>query len=82
MKEVGIDISTARSKGVDDVPLDRVLTVVTLCAEEECPALPGALHRLAWPLPDPAGATGGDDEILAAFRRTRDEIRELVSRLF
>ena len=73
MKEVGIDISTHRSKGVEAIPSERVLTVITLCAEEQCPA---------FPVDDPAAAIGGDDNVLSEFRRVRDEIRELVSRLF
>lgn len=82
MKEVGIDISTHRSKGVEAIPSERVLTVITLCAEEQCPAFPGPVHKLHWPLDDPAAAIGGDDNVLSEFRRVRDEIRELVSRLF
>jgi arsenate reductase len=82
MKEVGIDISAYQSKGMKDVPMDRISTVITLCSDENCPALPAGVHHLAWPLPDPSGVAGADDEILLSFRRVRDQIRELVSRLF
>jgi len=37
---------------------------------------------LHWPLPDPAGAAGSDEEVLEAFRRTRDRIRELLIERF
>ena len=54
--EVGIDIRGQRSTSVDDVDPASVDVVVTLCAEEVCPVLPGSVRRLHWPLPDPAGA--------------------------
>lgn len=81
MQEVGVDISEQRPKAVTDVPLGDVDTVVTLCAEE-CPVAPGkALRRESWALPDPATAVGDDSQILAAFRRTRDEIHRRVLQL-
>lgn len=82
MAEVGLDLSTHRSKGVDAVPLDRIDLVVTLCAEEVCPVLPGNVERLHWPIEDPAKAEGGDAEILEAFRVARDEIRARMERFF
>jgi arsenate reductase len=55
--------------------------VVTVCghADELCPALPRGVSKIHWPLPDPAKATGSEDEIMAEFRDTRDEIRGRVS---
>src|SRR3546814_9614205 len=41
MAEIGIDISGHRSKSVDDIDPAEVDLVVTLCAEEDCPVLPG-----------------------------------------
>ena len=82
MKEVGIDISGHRAKGLDEVPMSSISTVITLSSDDRCPGLPDEVHRLHWPIPDPAGEIGSDDEILTAFRRARDQIRELVSRLF
>lgn len=74
MAEIGIDISGQRSKSVDEIPVDRVDVVVTLCAEEVCPVFPGSVRRLHWPIDDPARAGGSDAERLEAFRRARDEI--------
>jgi arsenate reductase len=74
MAEIGIDISGQRSKSVDEIPVDRVDVVVTLCAEEVCPVFPGSVRRLQWPIDDPARAGGSDAERLEAFRRARDEI--------
>jgi arsenate reductase len=67
LAEERIDISTHRAKGLVSVPLDDVDTIVTLCAEEVCPVVPGQVRRLHWPLPDPKD--------LASFRAVRDELR-------
>jgi arsenate reductase len=75
LAEEGIDISHHRAKGLEDVPLAEADVVVTLCAEEVCPVVPGAVGRLHWPLPDPALD-------LAAFRRVRDELRRLLPQLW
>lgn len=74
LAEQSIDISHQRAKGLDDVPLDRVDTIVTLCAEEVCPVVPGNVRRLHWPLPDPKD--------LAAFRAVRDDLRTLLPGLW
>lgn len=80
MAEIGIDLSSHRSKSIDQVPLARVGTAVTLCAEEVCPVLPGVDHH-HWPLPDPAVVTGSEDERVAAFRGVREEIRARLKEL-
>ena len=54
MAELGIDISGQRSKPVDEIDTDGLDLVVTLCAEEVCPVLPGRVRRLHWPVADPA----------------------------
>ncbi len=82
MRELGIDISGQRSKSIDEIPVDRIHTVITLCAEEVCPVFPGTVRRLHWPIDDPAAARGTDAEIREAFRRARDEIRERLAGLF
>ncbi len=75
MRELGIDISDQLSKGLGQVPLDEIDTVITLCAEEVCPVFPGEVQRLHWPCRDPAAASGSDEARLASFRRVRDVIR-------
>lgn len=82
MKELGIDISGHRSKAIKEIPLASVDVVITLCEDEVCPVFPGEVKRLHWPFPDPAAAQGTSEDVLAAFRRVRDEIRERVSGLF
>jgi arsenate reductase len=82
MAEIGIDMSAHRSKSVDDVPKERIGTVITLCAEEVCPVFPGPVTKLHWPFEDPAAAVGTDDEVRAVFRRVRDQIRVAVDDFF
>jgi arsenate reductase len=84
MKEVGIDVSAYKSKGLDGVPLERIAIAITLCEPEEpMPNLPERIQVLEWPISDPCkdGGTGGEEN-LAAFRASRDKVRELVSALF
>ncbi len=81
LDEVDIDISGHRSKRVDAIEPAAVDLVVTLCAEEVCPAFLGHARRLHWPLPDPAGAAGSDAERLAGFRAVRDEIARRLDTL-
>lgn len=72
MAEAGIDISGHTSKSVNDVNAGSMDLIITLCADEVCPVVPGRVERLHWPLPDPAGAP---EQALAKFRVVRDEIR-------
>jgi protein-tyrosine-phosphatase len=81
LREIGIDIGAARSKGVSEIPAADVDTAVTLCAEEECPLFFGSAERLHWPLPDPGAVRGTEAERLAAFRRVRDELRRRIEAL-
>jgi arsenate reductase (thioredoxin) len=77
MKEIGIDISSHTSKHMNDFLNRKINTVITVCgnADQACPMFPGQVNRHHWGFEDPAHATGTDDEILAEFRRVRDEIR-------
>jgi protein-tyrosine-phosphatase len=83
MHELGIDIRAQRSKGMDEVPLERADVIVTLCAEQVCPVVPGSrARRLHWPLPDPAAEGRDDAARTAAFRATRDELARRIPELF
>jgi len=77
MSEVGVDVSLHESKSVETVDASEVDTVVTLCAEEVCPAFLGDAKRLHWPIPDPASKDPAlsKDEMLARFRVARDQIQ-------
>ena len=83
MQEKGIDISHQRSKAFEENLARRMDTVVTVCgnADERCPILPPEVKKLHWPLEDPAAAKGNGPEILATFRRIRDEIETRVQQL-
>ena len=83
MSESGIDISRQRSREIDPDLLRTMDIVITLCdnAAEACPRTPPSLKRLHWPVKDPVGTVGTDEEIIAEFRRARDEIREKVEGL-
>lgn len=78
MKEVGLDISARHPKSVDAFLGERFDFVITVCdhARETCPVFTGNVkQRLHIGFDDPAGASGSEEEILAEFRRVRDEIR-------
>lgn len=81
LAELGIDISGQTSKKVDTIDPATVDTVVTLCVEEVCPAYLAKARQLHWPLPDPTAGGGSEEERLARFRRTRDEIRARLETL-
>jgi len=82
MAEVGVDLATHRSKSVDEIDPTTVDTVITLCAEEVCPAWLGNATRLHWPLRDPASADPlPPEELRGRFRKARDDIRSRLEAL-
>jgi len=83
MAEVGIDIRAHSSKSVETIDPTTVDTVITLCAEEVCPAFLGKARRLHWPINDPASKdpTLSREEMLARFRTARDQIQERLAGL-
>ena len=83
MRELGIDIGGHHSKSVDTLDAGSFDLVITLCADEVCPLLPGTVQRLHWPIPDPAAvdATADRDAALQAFRNARDEIQRRLRSL-
>lgn len=82
LAEIGLDISTHRSKGMVEVDGATVDAVITLCAEEVCPVWLGHAHRLHWGMPDPAAADGSPADRLDAFRAVRDELRRRLGEVF
>ncbi len=77
MAEAGLDISSHRSKHLNEFLHSPVETVITVCgnADQACPLFPGQVNRHHFPFEDPAHAAGTPGEQLAVFRRVRDEIR-------
>jgi arsenate reductase len=80
MRELGIDISGHRSKGVDEFTGQHFDYVLTVCdnAKESCPIFPGKAVTIHHNFEDPATLQGSEEERLALFRRVRDEIREYL----
>jgi len=80
MAEAGIDISGHRSKHLKEFLEQPIHTVITVCGhvDQACPIFPGQVNRHHWPFDDPAKATGSELEILACFRRVRDEMRRVI----
>jgi arsenate reductase len=77
MAEIGIDISSHRSKNVSEFQGKTFDYVITVCdnAKENCPVFFGALNRVHHNFNDPAAVTGDEEILLAAFRGVRDELR-------
>lgn len=80
MAELGIDIAGQKSKTLERFLGEPFDEVVTVCddANDACPVFPGARHRRHWSIDDPAHVQGSESERLAAFRRTRDELRDRI----
>lgn len=79
LAEIGIQ-HQGRSKHVDEyrgVDFDQVITVCDSAAEE-CPVWLGPGRRVHMGFPDPAKATGTDDEVLSVFRQVRDDIEHRI----
>lgn len=79
MKEVGIDITSHRSKHVDEFIGQDFDYVLTVCdnAKETCPVFFGGAARIHRSFNDPA-AEGSEERRLAAFRQVRDELRSYL----
>lgn len=78
MEEIGLDVSSQRSKGVDKY-LGKMLFqhLITVCdnADRNGPTTwPGISNRMHWSFEDPAAFEGTDEEKLAKFRQIRDQI--------
>ncbi len=87
MQEDGIDISQHTSTHVDaynSIEFDRIITVCDH-AQERCPVFPSSARMFHHNFPDPAKASGSDEEIMQAFRNVRNQIknyaREFIAQL-
>ncbi|ALD21338.1 protein tyrosine phosphatase [Hymenobacter sp. DG25A] len=77
MRENGIDISHHTSHHVEEyahIPFDYVITVCDH-AREVCPVFPSSAKKLHHNFPDPAKATGTEEEILQQFRAVRNQVK-------
>lgn len=80
MAEDGVDISNQTSTLIDPAYYQSADLIITLCgdARDRCPTIPTKAKKLHWPLPDPAQASGSQEEKMAVFRQVRDEIKQRV----
>lgn len=77
MAEIGIDISSHTSNHIDEYQEVIFDDVITVCdnARESCPVFPTRAQKFHYNFPDPAKATGSEEEIMNEFRRVRDLIK-------
>jgi len=80
MMDAVIDISRNKSKTIDDLEEKEFDYIITVCdnAKENCPYFPGEAVRLHHSFPDPATATGSEEEIMKVFNTVRDEIEDFA----
>lgn len=80
LAEIGIETEGSRPKMITEFEGQAFDLVVTVCdsAAENCPVWPGQGKRVHVSFPDPAAATGTDEDILAVFRQVRDDIQARV----
>ena len=71
LKEVGLDISDAVPRLLDEAMAGSAQWLVTMGCGEQCPVVPG-LKRADWPINDPKG------EGVERVREIRDELRNRV----
>jgi arsenate reductase len=78
MKEEGIDISKHTSNNIDEYRNIDFDFVITVCdnAKERCPFFPTKAKRFHQNFPDPAKATGTEEEIKEQFRKVRQQIKD------
>jgi arsenate reductase len=80
MKEAGVDISGQRSKHIDELADMEFDYVVTVCdfAREQCPVFFGRARHIHRSFEDPSFMEADEQQIMAAFRKLRDEMRAFV----
>jgi arsenate reductase (thioredoxin) len=86
MKEIGIDLSTQKSKSINEVPWKEMDVIVTLCGTSSngLPPLPPTVKRLHWPVPDPATMTShygfkkSAEGKQGAFKEIRDLLKKRI----
>lgn len=77
MAEDGIDISGHTSNNISEYAGVEFDYMITVCdnAKERCPVFPGSAKKFHENFPDPAKATGTEQEIMQEFRRVREMIK-------
>ena len=80
LQEIGIDASAQKSKHIDELPTKEFDYIITLCdsASQNCPIFFGEGIKMHHGFDDPAAATGSDQDVLASFRKVRDQIKTFI----
>ncbi len=78
MAEDGIDISSHTSNNINEYRNIDFDFVITVCdnAKERCPFFPSRAKKFHHNFPDPAKATGSEEEIQQQFREVRQQIKD------
>ncbi len=84
MAEIDIDISGNTSDHLSCYEQETFDFVISLCddADDNCPVALNGTRRLHMPFEDPPRATGSEDEVMAIYRRVRDQIRQKLGEFF
>ena len=85
MNEIGIDISSHKTKSIESLDMEfinKLDHVITLCAEEVCPIVPKSTNTLHWPNEDPDNDSYTKTQSENAFRKTRENIFNLLKKFF
>jgi arsenate reductase len=80
MAELAVDISSHRSKSTDEFRDETFDVVITVCddAAHNCPVWLGQGKKVHFGFPDPAAASGSDEERLTVFRQVRDGLWQRI----
>lgn len=84
LQEIGIDISSNRSKSTEEFINEEIDYVLTVCdnAKENCPYFPAKTKLIHQSFDDPAAVNGSEEQRLQAFRKVRDEIKDYLENSF
>jgi arsenate reductase len=82
LSEIGID-HQGKPKALNEFTGQSFDMVITLCedSDDNCPVWLGKGRQLHHPFPDPAKATGSQEQVMQAFRQVRDGIITQVTSL-
>ena len=86
MQEVGVDISQQQSQLLDDLPVQELDYVLSVCghADQKCPELPGQVVKVHLGFDDPpklASRAANDEEAMPHYRRVRDQIKQQLENI-
>ena len=84
MEEIGIDISHAHAKSLDEFLSGSFDYVVTVCddAQEQRPFFTNTKSMIHKSFENPSSIQGSEEETLRAFRKTRDAMKTWLTEKF